>query len=307
MNPTKNREVVTAADDTVAIVVISLSFVFVFLVVLLFVICYVMRKRNRKNRKPKEFIVRGPDHELANLRELPLHTAPESNTLYAINIVPTDSDIAKLPHFRRDQLMLTKFLGSGAFGEVFEGVAKNILSDSSGETKAAVKTLRKSASDHEKEEFLKEAVLMSNFKHDHILSLLGVCLDNDPQFIILELMEGGDLLSYLRTCRGMSTNSSSLCLTDLVKICVHVARGCKYLEREHFVHRDLAARNCLVSSKVPSEIVVKIGDFGLARDIYKSDYYRKEGEGLLPVRWMSPESLVDGIFTTQSDIWYVYV
>lgn len=53
--------------------------------------------------------------------------------------MPTDSDIAKLPHFRRDQLMLTKFLGSGAFGEVFEGVAKNILSDSSGETKAAVK------------------------------------------------------------------------------------------------------------------------------------------------------------------------
>lgn len=46
-----------------------------------------------------------------------------------------------------------------------------------------------------------------------------------------------------------------------------------------------------------------IGDFGLARDIYKNDYYRKEGEGLLPVRWMSPESLVDGVFTSQSDIW----
>ena len=52
-------------------------------------------------------------------------------------------------------------------------------------------------------------------------------------------------------------------------------------------------------------MVVKIGDFGLARDIYKNDYYRKEGEGLLPVRWMSPESLVDGVFTTQSDIWFV--
>ena len=52
-------------------------------------------------------------------------------------------------------------------------------------------------------------------------------------------------------------------------------------------------------------MVVKIGDFGLARDIYKNDYYRKEGEGLLPVRWMSPESLMDGVFTTQSDIWYV--
>jgi len=42
---------------------------------------------------------------------------------------------------------------------------------------------------------------MSNFKHEHILQLLGVCLDNDPQFIILELMEAGDLLSYLRASR----------------------------------------------------------------------------------------------------------
>ena len=69
--------------------------------------------------------------------------------------------------------------------------------------------------------------------------------------------------------------------------------------------RDLAARNCLVSTPDRSDMVVKIGDFGLARDIYKHDYYRKEGEGLLPVRWMSPESLVDGVFTTQSDIWLV--
>ena len=73
------------------------------------------------------------------------------------------------------------------------------------------------------------------------------------------------------------------------------------------IHRDLAARNCLVNTKDYAgpnvNRCVKIGDFGLARDIYKSDYYRKEGEGLLPVRWMSPEALVDGIFSVQSDVW----
>ena len=36
---------------------------------------------------------------------------------------------------------------------------------------------------------------------------------------------------------------------------------------------------------------------------YSSDYYRKEGQGLLPVRWMAPESLLDGKFTVDSDIW----
>ena len=45
-------------------------------------------------------------------------------------------------------------------------------------------------------------------------------------------------------------------------------------------------------------------DFGMTRDIYETDYYRKGGKGLLPVRWMSPESLKDGVFTTHSDVWY---
>ncbi|KAK3096457.1 hypothetical protein FSP39_000375 [Pinctada imbricata] len=243
----------------------------------------------------------GPDIELATLRELPHTVVQQSNTLYPVNfIMPTDTDIATLPHFMREQLTLNKFLGSGAFGDVFEGVARSIISDSSGETKVAVKTLRKS---FEKEKFLKEAFRMSNLKHQHILNLLGVCLESHTQFIILELMEGGDLLSFLRGHRPSQTNPVYLSMADLIKICVHVARGCKYLEEMHFVHRDLAARNCLVSSKNPAEFCVKIGDFGLARDIKKKDYYRKEGEGLLPVRWMSPESLVDGVFTTQSDIW----
>jgi len=74
-----------------------------------------------------------------------------------------------------------------------------------------------------------------------------------------------------------------------------------------FVYRDIAARNCLVSVRSYTDPgrVVKIGDFGLARDVYKNDYYRKKGEGLLPVRWMSPESLTDGIFNKYSDVWSV--
>lgn len=146
---------------------------------------------------------------------------------------------------------------------------------------------------------------MSKFNHPNILKQLGVCLLNEPQYIILELMEGGDLLTYLRKARMTTFHGPLLTLVDLVDLCVDISKGCVYLEQLHFIHRDLAARNCLVSVKdysSPSRIV-KIGDFGLARDIYKNDYYRKRGEGLLPVRWMAPESLMDGIFTTQSDVW----
>ena len=144
---------------------------------------------------------------------------------------------------------------------------------------------------------------MGNFNHPHILKLLAVCLDTTPNSLILELMEGGDLLNYLRSNRPTEKTCSPLTMNDLISICVDVAKGCKYLEDMHFVHRDLAARNCLVSTLENKQRIVKIGDFGLARDVYKSDYYRKDGQAKVPVRWMAPESLIDGVFTTQSDVW----
>ncbi|NXY01293.1 ROS1 kinase, partial [Pteruthius melanotis] len=244
------------------------------------------------------------DKELAQLRGM-AETVGLANACYAVRTLPSQAEIESLPAFPRDKLNLHKLLGSGAFGEVYEGTAVDILAYGSGESKVEVKTLKKGATDHEKSEFLKEAHLMSKFDHPHILKLLGVCLLNEPQYLILELMEGGDLLSYVRGARPKKLQSPLLRATDLLDICLDVCKGCVYLEKMHFIHRDLAARNCLVSEKEyeSSSRIVKIGDFGLARDVYKNDYYRKRGEGLLPVRWMAPESLIDGVFTSRSDVW----
>lgn len=58
----------------------------------------------------------------------------------------------------------------------------------------------------------------------------------------------------------------------------------------------------LLSSK-ESGRVAKIGDFGMTWDIYGSDYYKKGGQAVLPVKWMPPEAFMDGIFTTKTDVW----
>lgn len=73
----------------------------------------------------------------------------------------------------------------------------------------------------------------------------------------------------------------------------------EYLAAQRFVHRDLACRNCLVGEN----LVVKIADFGMSRDVYTSDYYRMAGNRPMPIRWMSPESIQYQIFTLESDVW----
>ncbi|KAK1171236.1 hypothetical protein AOXY_G5984 [Acipenser oxyrinchus oxyrinchus] len=262
------------------------------------------RRKIKHSRSDRLTVNFKPDAELAEIRGL-ASSVGLVNACYAISLLPTESERNSLPGFPRERLRLCYLLGRGAFGEVYEGIALDILGKGSGETKVAVKTLKNVATDHEKAEFLKEAHLMSQFDHPHILKLLGVCLMNEPHFIILELMKGGDLRTYLREARATKKRGSLLSVLDLLDVCVDASKGCAYLEKMHFVHRDLAARNCLVSVKeydTPGRSV-KIGDFGLARDVYKNDYYRKRGEGLLPVRWMAPESLIDGVFTKYSDVW----
>ena len=54
---------------------------------------------------------------------------------------------------------------------------------------------------------------------------------------------------------------------------------------------------------VSGDGVVKVGDLGMARDVYLTNYYRANGRGPMPIRWMAPESICDGQFTCKSDVW----
>uniref|UniRef100_A0A915PNA2 receptor protein-tyrosine kinase n=1 Tax=Setaria digitata TaxID=48799 RepID=A0A915PNA2_9BILA len=131
---------------------------------------------------------------------------------------------------------------------------------------------------------------------------MGVCFDVTPRLIILELLAGGDLKSFLRECRPKNTKDQQIRMIDLLDMARDVAKGCKFLADNRFIHRDIAARNCLLTKKERGR-VVKIADFGMARDIYRQDYYRKGGKAMLPVKWMPPEAFLDGVFTVKTDVW----
>lgn len=78
-----------------------------------------------------------------------------------------------------------------------------------------------------------------------------------------------------------------------------ITAGMEYLASHGYVHKDLAARNVLVGE----QLHVKISDLGLSREIYSSDYYCLQPKTLLPIRWMPPEAIAYGKFSTDSDIW----
>lgn len=93
--------------------------------------------------------------------------------------------------------------------------------------------------------------------------------------------------------------ASTLNSRDLLNIALDVSKGMRHVASKKLVHRDLAARNVLMSK----DLVAKIGDFGLARDVYSEGIYVKTGGGRLPIKWMAPESIKDRAYTIKSDVW----
>ncbi|XP_049573762.1 vascular endothelial growth factor receptor 2 isoform X1 [Syngnathus scovelli] len=101
------------------------------------------------------------------------------------------------------------------------------------------------------------------------------------------------------TPQDESTDDDHLTMEDLICYSFQVAKGMEFLSSRKCIHRDLAARNILLSENN----VVKICDFGLARDVYKDPDYVRKGDARLPLKWMAPETIFDRVYTTQSDVW----
>uniref|UniRef100_A0A674MU93 Vascular endothelial growth factor receptor 3 n=1 Tax=Takifugu rubripes TaxID=31033 RepID=A0A674MU93_TAKRU len=253
--------------------------------------------------------------------------------------VPLDEQCEYLPYdssqweVSRDRLRLGKVLGHGAFGKVMEASICGIKKGSSLDT-VAVKMLKDGATASEHKALMSELKILIHIgNHLNVVNLLGACTKpNGPLMVVVEYCKYGNLSNFLRAKREfflpyrVSQNpdqtsknvalwsrrpSSSLSIPvedlwktpltieDLICYSFQVARGMEFLASRKCIHRDLAARNILLSESN----IVKICDFGLARDIYKDPDYVRKGNARLPLKWMAPESIFDKVYTSQSDVW----
>ncbi|XP_078603172.1 uncharacterized protein LOC144877142 [Branchiostoma floridae x Branchiostoma japonicum] len=206
----------------------------------------------------------------------------------------------------KEDIRFEHMIGEGEFGHVVRG---RLRVPAGYQVLVAAKCLRSDrATASAARDFRREMTILTRIHedregHPNVVKLFGVVTKSEPQYILVEYASREDLRRYLWTLREHYKTTGNSKLLERLGFACDVACGLSELARLKIVHRDIAARNVVISDRKAA----KISDFGLSRDVYVSSAYKRTDQGgeeeLLPLKWMSVESLRDGVYTCESDVW----
>ena len=136
-----------------------------------------------------------------------------------------------------------------------------------------------------------ELSLLISLRHPRIVSFVGFCHIENRFLIITEYMKNKSLKHIL------DNKSIEISLLDKINFSLDIAKAIWYLHSRNppVLHRDLKSSNCLVSA----DLTIKLCDFGLSKIFV--DKHQTETKS--NIYWMSPESILNDIYTEKSDIY----
>lgn len=181
---------------------------------------------------------------------------------------------------------IIKLLGQGGMAEVY------LAEDTKLARKVAVKIPFPHTSPSFAKRFVKEARTLARMSHEHIVNIYSANIDQSIHFMVMDYVDGVSIEQLLKSKR-------SLLVRDVLQIMLQVCRGLSYMHNEGVIHRDIKPANILLSKSG----IVKISDFGLARQLASETKLTKSGELLGTTLYLSPEQSKGEKATKQSDIY----
>lgn len=187
--------------------------------------------------------------------------------------------------FLQDRYEILEQIGSGGMSVVYKAKCHKL------NRMVAVKVL--------KEEFCNDSNFVSKFKmeaqaaaglsHPNIVSVYDVIDEGKIHYIVMELIEGITLKSYI-------AKKGKLEVKESIGISIQVAQGIAAAHEQHIIHRDIKPQNMIISR----DGKVKVADFGIARAVSAQTL---TSAAMGSVHYISPEQAKGGFSDERSDIY----
>ncbi|KAK3094925.1 hypothetical protein FSP39_007934 [Pinctada imbricata] len=206
---------------------------------------------------------------------------------------------------QRQRISLSEVLLEGTFGRIYQGTllseGERAENEFGADQEIIVKTVTDQARPDQIHLLLTEGSMMLGILHQNIYPVIGACLDPElPPYIIYPYTAEGNLKRFLLRCRVSDSGSHySLSTQQLVYLAIQIIRAVQFLHRKKILHKDVATRNCVLDN----DLVLKMTDNALSRDLFPGDYNCLGDNENRPVKWLAIEALIERRFSAASDVW----
>jgi serine/threonine-protein kinase len=130
--------------------------------------------------------------------------------------------------------------------------------------------------------FQRESEIMKSIQHEYIVKIIEVHLDAELPYIVMQLVEGGDLRSLLKMHRTLD-------IPTIIRLAHHMTEALDAIHAKAVVHRDVKPENIMYRKLPGGDIHFLLTDFGIAKLREQSDTITVTGASMLTYDYASPE------------------